>query len=946
MWNDVNNLWDAALAQPKLGSEWKAWKNDVMKWFSIFPSFSRNKDMMQQDASNGLHQVSLQVCRKRPKLTVRRADTLPSMVDSLSALAAVNSELEDIVEVPVLTDIPGNLNTHWKEIVVEPTYSEIMLSNGTESRPMEEIPVQNVVESGTENQQCQAHIEVTGRPDVRPVVGGDEMAVPKFVESGNKNAQCQAYIEAKGRQCVRPVVGGDIYCCVHFSERVLGGSRKTERPVTIVTPICSGTTIAGTRCKHHSLPGFLFCKKHQNETSNSSHNTLKRKIDESCSGSNGLICKDNVLVNDGSPLQIDSVSDDDDSFSGRNNLGELLMLSGNDYHVMEALQCIGSPHYGNGNEDSCFEAPKWYSLYCEKHLPNWLKNATNGKSRIISNEVFTDNLTGCSSLEQKVHLHKACMIFYKLFRSILSQKNLESNEARFQWALAEASKETSVGDFFYKLVHSEKERIKLTWGFDGDVNATSLMEGLSRLRSASMNDNAIKCKICFAEFSDDQTLCNHWMENHKKEAEWLFRGYACAICLDSFANKKLLESHVKERHRVEFVEQCLLFLCIPCGGHFGNMEELLLHVVSAHPVEFKPSKAHPSPERQTLSTSDDSLELIEQGNEAPLDNNNSENQDSLRKFCCRFCGMKFNLLPDLGRHHQATHMDRNLASRRLARREVRHYAHRLKSGRISHPKFKKGLSEASYRGIRNRANANLKRKNKETRLLEVGETSTQPHVNETENIGHPEDCKYSLIVKILLSEIHKIKPRPNNIDILSIARSSCCKVNLKASLEENFGTFPESFYARAAKLCSENGIQVNWHQKEFICLRGCNASNDENLIPRLALPSNDQMMQNSVNISDIAINELEKNEFHCIVNMHTLKFGSLQNDIVLCDDISFGKESTPVICVLDQEILNSLFEQDVSLSMPWESFTYVTKPMLDRSLTLYSQVFNFHLIFL
>ncbi|KAK7359933.1 hypothetical protein VNO77_01902 [Canavalia gladiata] len=927
LWDDVNSLWDA-LVQPTLGSEWKTWKQDVMKWFSTLPSFSSCKDM-QQKTSDGLYQVSLQVGRKRPKLEVRRAEAHASLEtrgsdhpitletdlgfyrnqDTLSALAYETSKIEDVREVPMATDLPCNLTNKWNEIVVEAADSDYLHSNGMESTPMNEV------------------------------------ASKKIVESGTKNRQCIAYIEAKGRRCVRWANDGDVYCCVHLSSRFLGSSGKAEKPVSVDTPMCGGTTVLGTKCKHHALPSSSFCKKHRphvetDETSNLTHSALKRKHEENDIGAEVLMGKDLVYVNAESPLQVDPVSAiNGDSFLERSNLDEKPILSGNDQIAMEAIQCIGSPPYDN--KDPCLEAPNRYFLYCEKHLPSWLKRARNGKSRIISKEVFTEILRDCCSWEQKVHLHKACELFYRLFKSILSLRNPVSKEVQFQWALTEASKDTSVREFLTKLVHSEKERIKLIWGFNAEINVSSLVEGPplvpSIINNSFDNENAIKCKICCAKFPDDQTLGNHWMDNHKKEAQWLFRGYACAICLDSFTNKKLLETHVQERHHVQFVEQCLLLQCIPCGSHFGNMEQLWLHVLSVHPVEFKPSKGL---EQQTLPTHKDSPEKLEQGNSASLENN-SENPGGLRKFVCRFCGLKFNLLPDLGRHHQAAHMGRNLVSSCSAKKGVHYYTRRLKSGRLSRPRFKSGLTAASYR-IRNKANANLKRRIQATKSLETRETTIQPHVTETANIDKLAEYQCSAVAKILFSEIQKTKLRPNNLDILSIARSACCKVSLKASLEEKYGILPERLYLKAAKLCSDYNIPVSWHQDGFICPKGCKILKDQRQLSPLASLSNGFLKPKSVNLPDPASDELEVDEFHYIIDSHHLKAGSLQKAIVLCDDISFGKESIPVICVVDLEILNSLCkhganEQDVNLSKPWESFTYITKPMLDQSLSLDSE---------
>ena len=924
LWNDVNLLGNAPV-QPTLGSEWKTWKNDVMKWFLTSPSLSSSKDTQPQ-ISDGSYLANVQVCRKRPKLEVRRADTHASQVeskdlnhsialetdpgffknqDTLSSLAAETGKHEDVREVSTVNDSLGNFTNKWNEIVVEAADSDFLHTKGMESTPT------------------------------------NEMAVPKSVEPGSKNRQCIAYIEAKGRQCVRWANDGDVYCCVHLSSRFLGSSAKAEKPVPIDTPMCEGTTVLGTRCKHRALPGFSFCKKHRphaetDQISDLPQNTLKRKHEENYTGSEDTFCKDMVLLNVESPLQVDPVSSiAGDSLHGKSNFNEKPTHSENNCDAMKALHCIGSPPFDSKNP--CTEAPKRYCLYCENHLPSWLKRARNGKSRIVSKEVFTELLRDCSSGEQKVHLHKACELFYRLFKSILSLRNPVPKDVQFQWALTEASKDTSVGEFFTKLVQSEKARIKLIWGFNDDMEVSSVNEEPPLLPSTANdsidNENAIKCKICSAEFSDDQTLGNHWMDSHKKEAQWLFRGYACAICLDSFTNKKLLVTHVQERHHVQFVEQCMLQQCIPCGSHFGNTEQLWQHVLSVHPVDFKPSKAL---EQQTLPTGagEDSPVKHDQENLAPLENN-SENPGGLRKFTCRFCGLKFDLLPDLGRHHQAAHMGPNLVSNRPAKKGVRYYAYRLKSGRLSRPRFKKGLAAASYR-IRNRTSANLKRCIQATKSLGMGEMSLQPHVTETTKISRLAEHQCSAVANILFSEIQKTKPRPNNLDILSIAHTACCKVSLVASLEEKYGVLPKKIHLKAAKLCSEHNIVVNWHQEGFFCPRGCKALKDQALLSPLSSLPHSFVRPKSVNLSDHASDEWELDEFHCIMNSHGLKLGLLQKATILCDDISCGKES-------DQELLHSLNkhgsnEQEKNSSMPWKTFTYITKPMLDQSLSLDSEV--------
>ncbi|KAF3549302.1 hypothetical protein DY000_02008172 [Brassica cretica] len=43
--------------------------------------------------------------------------------------------------------------------------------------------------------------------------------------------------------------------------------------------MCGGVTVLGTKCKHMSLPGILYCKKHRPHTNiDSSSDSVKRKL--------------------------------------------------------------------------------------------------------------------------------------------------------------------------------------------------------------------------------------------------------------------------------------------------------------------------------------------------------------------------------------------------------------------------------------------------------------------------------------------------------------------------------------------------------------------------------------------------------------------------------------------------------------------------------------------
>ncbi|XWS41995.1 hypothetical protein CRYUN_Cryun17cG0130300 [Craigia yunnanensis] len=954
IWNEVRSLGDAPV-QPTLGSEWKTWKHEVMKWFSTSHPVSTAGDIDHRN-SDGPSNTNLQVSRNRPKLEVRRAETHASELQSNGSDQTMTVEIDsdffssrDVLDVNMPTpelckkedereetirmDTSNNLTDRWDNIVVEARHSELIHTKGVEITPASE----KVKSTST------LHIQ----PKEVELTHVNEAVAKKSIDTESKNRQCIAFIESKGRQCVRWANDGDVYRCVHLASRFIGSSSKTEVTPPVDTSMCEAITVLGTRCKHRSLYDSSFCKKHRpkNDANNFLHSpehTQKRKYGEIIPSSETAYCRDIVLVGDSeSPLQVEPVSVTvGDAFPGRNSLVEKPEHSGKDHDSTELLHCIGL--YSHSGFDPCHESPKRHSLYCDKHLPNWLKRARNGKSRIVSREVFIDLLKDCYSLEKKLHLHQACELFYKLFKSILSLRNPVPMEVQLQWALSEASKDVRVGEILMKLVYGEKKRLQRLWGFTGN-EAPSLSSFVEEpvplslaLNDSFEDDKTIKCKICSVEFLEDQQLGTHWMENHKTEAQWLFRGYACAICLDSFTNRKGLESHVQERHHVQFVEQCMLLQCIPCGNHFGNAEELWLHVLSTHGVDFRLSKIA---QQHNLSVGEEFPLKLDLGNPASLENN-SKNVSSFRKFICRFCGLKFDLLPDLGRHHQAAHMGPSLASSRPPKRGVCYYPYKLKSGRLSRPRFKKGLGAVSYR-IRNRATATMKKCLQASKLIDTDIISVEPHVTETANLGRLAELQCSALAKVLFSKFHKTKPRPNNLDILSIARSSCCKMSLKASLEEKYGILPERMYLKAAKLCSEHNIQVEWHQEEFVCVNGCKPVKDPDFLSQSTPLPNAFGGHPSADPLDHVDEEWELDECHYIMDSQHLKQWPMQKANLLCNDISFGKEPVPVACVVDEDLSDFLYisgdssnDQNARASMPWENFTYVTKSLLDQSLDL------------
>ncbi|KAG8384504.1 hypothetical protein BUALT_Bualt04G0124800 [Buddleja alternifolia] len=904
LWNEVN-LPSSEPSQGDLGSDWKSWKHEVMKWFSVSHPIC-NAVGSDQPINDSLLTTGLQLTRKRPKLEVRRADTHASSshqsveTDStfFNGFEIVNTAPMDSVTIEKESPNVDAANK-WNDIVVEAGNSEVIQTKDVELTPA-------------------------------------NLVTRKSLELGNQYRQCMAFIEAKGRQCVRYANDGDVYCCVHLASRFVTNSAKAEATPTppVDSPMCGGTTVLGTKCKHRALIGSSFCKKHRPQDGKKTAtpvNKLKRKTEEtlfypeSKNPTKFLLAREDEFPTYVNPLL--DIGKGSIQVSNTNEKPDQALS--ND----ETAQCIGSwPQDGEG---PCLESPKRHSLYCEKHIPSWLKRARNGKSRIVSKEVFIDILKNCHSREQKLQLHQACELFYRLFKSILSLRNPVPKEVQFQWAIAEASKDVRVGEFLMKLVCYEKERLKKLWGFgDGEnLQTSSAIEELIQIpiqtsNNSEQDENVIKCKICSEKVFDNQALGTHWMDSHKKEAQWLFRGYVCAICLDSFTNKKVLEAHVQERHHVQFVEQCMLLQCIPCGSHFGNPEQLWLHVLSVHPSNLQLSNSD-------QQRNDGPWQKVESNKSDPVENTKPDNNSVNRRYICRFCGLKFDLLPDLGRHHQAAHMGQTSNGPRLTKKGIQFYAHKLKSGRLTRPRFKKNLNSASYK-IRNRSVQNLKKRIQASNSFSPVEVTVQSAIPETATLGRLADSQCSAIAKLLMSEIKKTKTRPNSSEILSMASSACCKVSLQASLEVKYGILPQRVYLKAAKLCSEQNILVEWHQEGFMCRKGCTSNaRSPNLSP--LVPASDHLFKARSAPSHLMTSEWTMDECHCVIDSR--HFSLDEKNIILCDDISFGQESLPIACVVNEDLLNAEGPdgQMAEYSFPWESFTYVTKSLLDQSLVLESE---------
>jgi hypothetical protein len=354
------------------------------------------------------------------------------------------------------------------------------------------------------------------------------------------------------------------------------------------------------------------------------------------------------------------------------------------------------------------------------------------------------------------------------------------------------------------------------------------------------------------------------------------------------------------------------------------MDLLWQHIVSDHIHEFSfldaPQRPKGPSAKRTEGTSIKAL----------YDNHNIGKDDDPQKLTCRLCGLKFDLLADLGRHHQVAHMDQGTVGHMPPGRGK----YQLNRGRHYYSAFKKSLRPSS--SLKKRSSSGIE-KHFKISSSDLSMITSQIMESETANLGKLLDFQCSDLAQTLYSKIQKTRPHPSNLDILSVARSVCCKTSLLAALDVKYGSMPENIFVKAAKLCSDIGIQINWHQEEFICPKGCKSECTSNTLPPL------QPTQLDIPVVPFVMNPPDNDgkwgmeEYHYVLDSEDFRWKLKNERVVLCEDVSFGGEKFPIVCAIDVDAKVSLRMKPEELlqhcsSVPWQGFQYVTVRLMDSSL--------------
>ncbi|KAH9327214.1 hypothetical protein KI387_007392, partial [Taxus chinensis] len=657
-------------------------------------------------------------------------------------------------------------------------------------------------------------------------------------------------------------------------------------------------------------------------------------------------------------------------------------------------RCLGSCRNHGGQ---CSHRAKRDSSYCEKHSPSSLGlHHRYTESRL--NDIFKN------THNEELHSSYFKDLLNDYMKSCLSGGDycdLNSENRGLAKIIGEASKDPEIANAWLKEVSAEKQMLAKHFGLEESENdaiasssgisdvqkplgsVVAVGNGISRqsppvgmdvpetVRHFTADEALnLKCKGCTEEFSDLHSLGHHCITNHKKAAERHFRGYACRKCSSSFTNKKGLERHVRIHHGGVALEQCTEYICIACGNHFFDCDQLWQHVLFAHPEELnqsicikeqvnstessKPSNVkqdkqepvNPSSSKQDFSCEFDSEHKIE-GNhcslstfdeDTGLDEKRTFARDTVKRFSCRFCSMKFSLLPDLGRHHQAKHMGSSSGHKPRHKRGKEIFAAKWRANKTN---FRTIQTSGGHKHAAVIARKKLIKKNDLQRPIQI-DNRVQQH-NQIEGHDRFTESYLSAVANMLLSEGQKVRHFPNNLEILHAARLACCRVNLQAALEEKYGTLSERLYIKAARLCSEENIRVEWHKEGFVCPKGCKPKADTQasvlLTPVLDVCVTPLTVQ--VNHQDMVANQnhfketWENVESHLVLNASDIKNSHQRKIVVLFEDLSFGKEAVSIPCVVDEDVISlDVKDQHLETLRPWESFSYITDRLLDSSLGL------------
>lgn len=207
-------------------------------------------------------------------------------------------------------------------------------------------------------------------------------------------------------------------------------------------------------------------------------------------------------------------------------------------------------------------------------------------------------------------------------------------------------------------------------------------------------DFGLICCLCNQKFEQQSILGKHWKEQHKREAHLFEKCILCRICGKNgeiFRTKLGVVRHWRSAHPTVPMSCPGWSVCLMCDKECRDFDQLWQHVEDQHHGQWSsPDFAtrvnvallshegqmccfchevfsslwelqnhknafHKEQQLQHSGVKRNGGTMEPDGTGEDIKMVGTNGVDVPLKYTCRYCGMKFRLLPDLGRHHQADH---------------------------------------------------------------------------------------------------------------------------------------------------------------------------------------------------------------------------------------------------------------------------------------------------
>eukprot|EP00250_Pteridium_aquilinum_P014879 c22256_g1_i1 orf=87-4457(-) len=789
----------------------------------------------------------------------------------------------------------------------------------------------------------------------------------------------------------------------------LGDQRKGKLPMLDAGGddsngvICGGMTKFGRRCTHKARDGSTFCLKHMSKIADAENSVGKPSPAARLSRAEFRLDtpERQGVANRKRKLELARAGQPSSTSLKASKLASKIAA-----RIANKTRCVG---WCRGSGSQCSHRAKPGFSHCEKHLPSSLSSGRRGQGKALAKVASAK----AANSENEKYLSRIKELVNEYIRVRLGDDGAQSSQHSNSWQklidsiLSAVDGNLNASESLYELISSEMESLKRH--FEGgdvvDVQKTPIpllttpvdqgsssiplltrpieqgtcsmptaggevpLEHLSNvelLKQVSLKSAGLiprfRCKLCAQEFVELNVLGQHWRACHKKEAQQYFRGYTCQHCNLPFTNKKGLYRHRNGHHpgMSSQTKSSLLALCIICSGQFMNFEDLWQHVICSHPDQlcaFWPVSAvsgstldHWKPSGLEVvdfgkcSDCDSKFatyaELQQHRETSHKDYELSFHMESLRrtldttdglKYKCKVCGLRFRLLPDLGRHHQAEHKPAQVMRLKHVKEDA------LLSGPLEELNSIIGGEEK-----------------KKLQKLNVRRPPGGQLKAELQVIAQPNAGSGDQIITDIEGYIGpKLEGFPSSGDILAVAKSACCKNKLYSILQKKYVSLPDRLALKAAKLCSEANVRLEFYREGYVCPNGCKdvglMSADSKPMADLSFPFADcfpSLPQFNQPTPDhkalLKSKDIILDESHVVLTAIPGVRENINNTTVLCEDLSFGKERIPIPCVVDRDAMGPCScpmcidnqSSHTDALMPWLHFSYVTKRTLDPSLGL------------